>query len=174
MHVKLYLRLTLLGISRKSLFVDLEFSSVTIIFWMTVYIDSLNFPPFVCLALKLLAPLRCGSNPMRSSCPLLTEGCWFTPRNNVFLKLWKLTAIYNQTWLKNGIKHQFTIKGQLVTWRLKSTCENKQHFEECETFLGFQLLASKKIAILITHAQRYKPDILKIARPKIDFCTTNM
>ena len=45
-------------------------------------------------ALKLLAPLRWGSNPMRDSCQLLTEGCWFTPRNNVFLQLWKLTAIY--------------------------------------------------------------------------------
>ena len=49
-----------------------------------------------------------GSNPMRGSCQLLTEGCLFNPRNNVFLQLWKLTAIYNQTWLKNGVKHQFT------------------------------------------------------------------
>ena len=49
------------------------------------------------LALKLLAPLLCGSgsNPMRGSCQLLAEGCWFTPRNNLFLQLWKLTAIYN-------------------------------------------------------------------------------
>ena len=54
------------------------------------------------LALKLF------TNPMRGSCQLLTEGCWFTPRKNVFLQLWKLTAIYNQTWLKNGIKHQIT------------------------------------------------------------------
>ena len=38
---------------------------------------------------------------------LLTEGCWFTPRNNLFLQLWKLTAIYNQSWLKNGVKHYF-------------------------------------------------------------------
>ena len=30
-------------------------------------------------ALKLLAPLRWGSNPMRGNCQLLTEGCWFTP-----------------------------------------------------------------------------------------------
>ena len=60
-------------------------------------------------ALKLLAPLRCGSNPMRGSCQLLTEGCWFTPRNNLFLQLLKLTAIFNQTWLKNGVKHQFTL-----------------------------------------------------------------
>ena len=54
------------------------------------------------LALKLLAPLRCGSgwNPTRDSSQLLTEGCWFTPRNNLFLKLWKLTAIYNQIRLK--------------------------------------------------------------------------
>ena len=50
----------------------------------------------MCLALKQLAPLRWGSNPMRDSCQLLTEDCWFTPRNNVFLQLWKLTAIYNQ------------------------------------------------------------------------------
>ena len=56
------------------------------------------------LALKLLAPLRWGSNPMRGSCQLLMEGCWFTPRdnlftprNNVFLQLWKLTAICNIT-----------------------------------------------------------------------------
>ena len=46
------------------------------------------------LALKLLAPLRWGSNPMRGSCQLLTEGSWFTPRNNLFLQQWKLTAIY--------------------------------------------------------------------------------
>ena len=60
------------------------------------------------LALKLLTPLRWGSNPMRGNCQLLTEGCWFTPRNNVFLQLWKLTTIHNQRWLKNGVKHQFT------------------------------------------------------------------
>ena len=36
------------------------------------------------------------------------ECCWFTPRNNVFLQLWKLTSIYNQTWMNNGVKHQFT------------------------------------------------------------------
>jgi len=60
------------------------------------------------LALKLVAPLRWGSNPMRGSCQMLTEGCWFTPRNNLFLHLWKLTAIYNQTRLKNGVKLQFT------------------------------------------------------------------
>ena len=60
------------------------------------------------LALKLLAPLCWGSNPMRGSFQLLTVGCWFTPRKNVFLQLWKLTAIYYQTWLKNGIKHQST------------------------------------------------------------------
>ena len=40
-------------------------------------------------------PLRCGSgsNPMRGSCQLLTECCWFTLRNNQFLQLWKLTAL---------------------------------------------------------------------------------
>ena len=54
------------------------------------------------LALKVLAPLRWGSNPMRGSCQLLMEG-------KLFLKLWKLTAIYNQTWLKNGVKHPFTL-----------------------------------------------------------------
>ena len=58
------------------------------------------------LALKLPAPLRWGSNPIRGSCQLLTEGCWFTPRNNFFLQLWKLTAIHNTLWLKNGVKHQ--------------------------------------------------------------------
>ena len=47
------------------------------------------------LVLKLFAPHRWGSNPMWGSCQLLPEGCWFTPRNNVFLQLWKLTAIYN-------------------------------------------------------------------------------
>ena len=57
------------------------------------------------LALKLLAPLCWGLNPMRGSCQLLKEGCWFTPRNNLFLQLWKLTAIYNQIWLKNDVNH---------------------------------------------------------------------
>ena len=38
---------------------------------------------------------------------LRTEGFWFTPRNNLFLQLWKLTAIYNQAWLKGGVKLQF-------------------------------------------------------------------
>ena len=60
------------------------------------------------LAFKLLVSLQCGSNPMRGSGQLVTEGCWFTPWNNLFLQLWKLTAIYNQTCLKNGVKHQFT------------------------------------------------------------------
>ena len=60
------------------------------------------------LTLKLLAPLHWGSNPMRGSWQVLTEGCCFTPRNNVFLQLWKLTAIYNLKRLKNGVKHQFT------------------------------------------------------------------
>ena len=36
------------------------------------------------LTLKLLAPLRLGSNPMRGSCQLLTGGCWFTPVTNLF------------------------------------------------------------------------------------------
>jgi len=58
-----------------------------------------------CLALKLLPPLRWGSNPMRGSCQLLTQGFWFTPMNHLFLQLWKLTAIYNQIRLKNSIKH---------------------------------------------------------------------
>ena len=44
---------------------------------------------------KLLAPFRWGSvaNPMRGGCQLLMEVCWFTPRNSVFIELWKLTAI---------------------------------------------------------------------------------
>ena len=46
------------------------------------------------LALKLLAPLRSGLHPIRGRCQLLTEGCWFTSSNNLFLQLWKLTAIY--------------------------------------------------------------------------------
>ena len=47
------------------------------------------------LALKVHAPFHCGAgwNPMRDSCQLLTEGCWFTPRSNQFPQLWKLTAI---------------------------------------------------------------------------------
>ena len=57
------------------------------------------------LAVKLLAHLRCGSgsNPMIGSCQLLTEGCWFTPRNKLFLQLWKLKSIYNQIRLKSGV-----------------------------------------------------------------------
>ena len=35
-------------------------------------------------ALRLLAPLCWGSNSMKGSCQLLTEGCWFTPRNNLY------------------------------------------------------------------------------------------
>ena len=60
-------------------------------------------------ALKLLAPLRCcwGSNTMRGSWQLLTEASWFTHRNNVFLKLWKLTSIYNTQKMKNGVEHNF-------------------------------------------------------------------
>ena len=58
-----------------------------------------------CTISKILNPLRWGSNPMRGS--FSTEGCWFTPRNKLVLQLWNLTAIYNQTWLKNGVKHQF-------------------------------------------------------------------
>ena len=73
--------------------------------------------------LKLLDPLRWGSNPMGGSCQLLTEGYWFTPRNYVFLQLWKLTAIYNQTCLKNGVKHQFT--SPLCN---KSTASNEHMF----------------------------------------------
>ena len=66
----------------------------------TLYVELLRR-----LALKLLAPLRWGSNPMRGSCQLLhvTEGCWFTPRNKMFLQLWQLTAIYNQIRLKSGV-----------------------------------------------------------------------
>ena len=62
------------------------------------------------LALKLLAPLRSGSgsNHMGDSCQLLTEGCWFTPRNHLF-QLLKLTTIYNQIRLINGVTHQFPI-----------------------------------------------------------------
>ena len=32
------------------------------------------------LALKLLAPLCWGSNPLKGSGQLLTEDCWFTPK----------------------------------------------------------------------------------------------
>ena len=48
--------------------------------------------------LKLLAPLRCG------------PGSWFTSRNNLFLQLWKLTAMYNSNRIRlnNGVKHNFT------------------------------------------------------------------
>ena len=61
-------------------------------------------------ALKLLAPLRSGSNPTRGSRQLLKESCWFTPRNNLLLHMSKITTIYtgNQIRLKNGVKHQFT------------------------------------------------------------------
>ena len=64
------------------------------------------------LALKLLAALRCGSGstPMRGSCQLITEGCWFIPGDNLFLQLWKLTAIYKQKLFnKNVVKHTFTL-----------------------------------------------------------------
>ena len=51
------------------------------------------------LALKLPARLRCGlgSTPMRGGCKFLTDGCWFTPKkDNKFIQLWKLTAVYNR------------------------------------------------------------------------------
>ena len=66
------------------------------------------------IALKLFAPLRCcsGSNHMRGSCQLATAGCWFTPKDNLVLQQWKLTAVYNQIWLKNGSKHRFTTPHQ--------------------------------------------------------------
>ena len=60
------------------------------------------------LALKPLAPLHWGSNPMRGSFQLLMEGCWFTPRNNLFLQLWKLTTIYNQHMVEKSSHHLFT------------------------------------------------------------------
>ena len=49
-----------------------------------------------------------GFESKRGNCQLLTEGCWFNPRNNLFLQLWKLTAIYNQVRLTKDVKHQFT------------------------------------------------------------------
>ena len=64
-------------------------------------------------ALRLLASLRrgSGSNPMRGTCicQLLTEGCCFTPGNNVFLQLWKLTATCVYTLIgmkKNDVTHK--------------------------------------------------------------------
>ena len=53
-------------------------------------------------------PRWCGFKCMKGSCQLLTEGCWFTHRNNLFRQLLNLTALYNQIMLKNGVKHQFT------------------------------------------------------------------
>ena len=44
------------------------------------------------------------SSLTRGSCQLLTEGCLFTPRNNTFLQLWKLTTIYNQIMFKKWHK----------------------------------------------------------------------
>ena len=97
---------------RDSVSVYREQSMKMLLFWeyifkgILLYIQGASVAEWLrCRALKLLAPLRWGSTPMRGSCQLLTEGCWFTPTNNVFLQLWKLTAIYNQTWLKNGVKH---------------------------------------------------------------------
>ena len=68
------------------------------------------------LALKLLALLRCGSGsiPMRRSCQLFTEVCWFTLKNNQFLQLWKPTAIYKKgckcpkkkNWLQRTLPHR--------------------------------------------------------------------
>ena len=80
-------------------------------------------------ALKLLAPLRWGSNPMRGSCQLLTESCWLTHKNNVFLQLWKLPAIYNQIRLKNGVKHPFTSPHHNLLW-LKLRFKKKSNLLE--------------------------------------------
>ena len=90
------------------------------------------------LALKLVTPLRWGSNPMRGSCQLLTEGCWSTPRNSLFLQLWKLTAIYNQTWLKNGVKHLFT--SPHLKWKVH---RDVYHNHKC-TFRIFISLSAMK------------------------------
>ena len=69
------------------------------------------------LAVKLLASIRSGSgsNPMRGSCQLLTEGCLFTPMNNLFLQLLQLTG-YSRISLNNGVKHQFTTPSVLRTY----------------------------------------------------------
>ena len=37
----------------------------------------------------------------------------------MFFQLWKLTTIYNQTWLKNGVEHQFT-SPHLISFKLFS------------------------------------------------------
>ena len=65
---------------------------------------------FICSFAYLLITLNYSSLSagVQIQCQLLTEGSLFTPRNNLFLQLWKLTTIYNQIWLKNGVKHQFT------------------------------------------------------------------
>ena len=39
---------------------------------------------------------------------MLTEGCWFTPRNNQFLQLWKLTVKNDLIRLTDDVKHQLT------------------------------------------------------------------
>ena len=90
------------------------------------------------------ALLRWGSNPMRGSCQLLTEGFWFTPRNNLFLQLWKLTAIYNQILLKNGVKHQFT-SFHLTWW----SGQNLRLSTQLYTCIYITVLQEIKIGLLV-------------------------
>ena len=103
-----------------------------------------------------LRRLRWSSDHMRGSCQLQTEGCWFNHRNNLFLQLWKLTAIYNQTLLKNGVKHQFTSPihhlsdllycldiNECGTGVCPQYCTNSEGGFQCSCYDGYQLSTDK-------------------------------
>ena len=56
------------------------------------------------LALKLLVPpLGFGFESHESQLSVENGGCWFSVRNNVFLKVRKLPALYNEIRWENGV-----------------------------------------------------------------------
>jgi len=101
------------------------------------------------LPLKLLAPLLWGSNPMRGCCQLLMEGCCFTHRHNLFIHLWKMTAIYNQTRLKNTNSPHLTIDWY-KEWGMS-------HLRRGITRYGLGLNSMRGICQLLTEGYWFTP-----------------
>ena len=67
------------------------------IWWMLLYYRCYYFwwiiVPYSYLVHTILAEwFRHPGLKSHEICKLLTKGCWFTPSNNLFLQLWKLTS----------------------------------------------------------------------------------